>query len=113
MTLAEGVEVVLARPAGRVDGGHGSSRAIRAAVAAAGASPPAVALLLDREADAFLAGRAAVDGWIRKPFGGFALRHLVERLATGGAADAAPTRVGATAGNADTMPGHRGVAQFG
>ena len=113
LTLAEGVEVVLVDLQVGSMGGMAVARAIRAAVAAAGATPPAVALLLDREADAFLAGRAAVDGWIRKPFGGFALRHLVERLAAGRTADAGSTRVGAPAGSADTMPDHRGVAQFG
>ena len=113
LTLAEGVEVVLVDLQIGSMGGMAVARAIRAAVAAAGATPPAVALLLDREADAFLAGRAGVDGWIRKPFGGFALRNLVERLAAGGPGDAGATRVGAPAGSADTMPSHRGVAQFG
>ena len=37
---------------------------------------------LKAELSVFLAGRAAADGWIRKPFGAFALRRLVERLAT-------------------------------
>jgi DNA-binding response OmpR family regulator len=52
------------------------------------AAPPAV-LLLDRAVDAFLAQRAGADAWIRKPFGGFALRRLVDGLAAGGAAEGA------------------------
>jgi CheY-like chemotaxis protein len=94
-------------------GGMAVARAIRAAAAAAGAAPPAVALLLDREADAFLAGRAGVDGWIRKPFNGFALRRLVERLGAERVAEASTARPAAPIGGADTMPGERGVAQFG
>jgi DNA-binding response OmpR family regulator len=110
--LAPGVEVALVDLQIGSMGGMAVARAIRAA-AAAGATPPAVALLLDREADAFLAGRAAVDGWIRKPFGGFALRHLVERLAAERTGEAITARPAAPAGGADTMPGNRGVAQFG
>lgn len=111
--VAEKIEVVLVDLQVESMGGMAVARAIRAAAAAAGAPPPAMALLLDREADAFLAGRAGVDGWIRKPFGGFDLRNLVERLAAGRVADTGANRVGAPAGSADTMPSHRGVAQFG
>ena len=46
-------------------------------------------LLLDRAVDAFLARRAGADAWIRKPFGGFALRRLVDRLAVASASDTA------------------------
>ena len=111
--LAPGVEVALVDLQIGSMGGMAVARAIRAAAAAAGATPPAVALLLDREADAFLAGRAAVDGWIRKPFGGFALRRLVEQLAAERTGEAITVRPAAPAGGADTMPGDRGVAQLG
>lgn len=62
-------------------GGMAVARAIRSAAHAAGVPPPAVGLLLDREVDAFLAGRSAADGWVRKPFGAPELRRLVEELA--------------------------------
>ncbi len=82
LALEQGTAVVLVDLQVGSMGGMAVARAIRAAAHAAGVTPPAVALLLDRETDAFLAGRAAVDGWIRKPFGTFALRALVERLTT-------------------------------
>ena len=113
LALEQGVEVALVDFQIGSMGGMAVSRAIRAAAATTGASPPAVALLLDREADAFLAGRAAANGWIRKPFGGFALRRLVERLVAEQAGGASIARPAASLGSADTMPGDRGVAQFG
>jgi len=62
-------------------GGMAVVRDLRAASHAAGVAPPPTVLLLDRAVDAFLARRAGADAWIRKPFGGFALRRLVDRLA--------------------------------
>jgi DNA-binding response OmpR family regulator len=62
-------------------GGMAVVRDLRAASHAAGVAPPPMVLLLDRAVDAFLARRAGADAWIRKPFGGFALRRLVDRLA--------------------------------
>jgi CheY-like chemotaxis protein len=62
-------------------GGMAVVRDLRAAAQAAGASPPPTVLLLDRAVDGFLARRAGADAWIRKPFAGFALRRLVDRLA--------------------------------
>ncbi|MFH1329105.1 MAG: response regulator [Actinomycetota bacterium] len=61
-------------------GGMAVVRDLRAASHAAGVTPPPTVLLLDRAVDAFLARRAGADAWIRKPFGGFALRRLVDRL---------------------------------
>lgn len=81
LALARGAEVVLVDLQVGSMGGMAIARAVRTAAHTAGTTPPAVVLLLDREADAFLAGRAAADGWIRKPFDAFALRRLVERLA--------------------------------
>lgn len=66
-------------------GGMAIARAVRAAARVAEVTPPPTLLLLDREADAFLAGRAGVDGWIRKPFGSFALRRLLEQVVATGA----------------------------
>ena len=62
-------------------GGMAVVRDLRAAAQAAGSPPPPMVLLLDRTVDAFLARRAGADAWIRKPFAGFALRRLVDRLA--------------------------------
>ena len=81
LALNEGAKVVLVDLQVGSMGGMAVVRAIRAAARTAGVTPPAVGLLLDREADAFLAGRSAADGWIRKPFGAFELRRLVQRLA--------------------------------
>jgi DNA-binding response OmpR family regulator len=81
LALKEGAKVVLVDLQVGSMGGMAVARAIRAAARTAGVTPPAVGLLLDREADAFLAGRSAADGWIRKPFGAFELRRLVQRLA--------------------------------
>ena len=81
LALNEGAKVVLVDLQVGSMGGMAVARAIRAAARTAGVTPPAVGLLLDREADAFLAGRSAADGWIRKPFGAFELRRLVQRLA--------------------------------
>jgi CheY-like chemotaxis protein len=67
-------------------GGMAVVRDLRAAAQAAGATPPPTVLLLDRAVDSFLARRAGADAWIRKPFTGFALRRLVDRLAAAAAA---------------------------
>ncbi|MEA2011078.1 MAG: response regulator [Actinomycetota bacterium] len=42
-----------------------------------GANPVPVIILLDREADAFLAGRSGASAWITKPFTASALRATV------------------------------------
>jgi len=81
LALERQVEVVLVDLQVGSMGGMAVARAVRTQARTAGATPPALVLLLDREADAFLAGRAAADGWIRKPFSAFALRRLVKRLA--------------------------------
>ena len=39
--------------------------------------PTPVVMLLDREADAFLAGRSGASGWVVKPFSAFALRTAI------------------------------------
>jgi DNA-binding response OmpR family regulator len=55
-------------------------RAIREASGSGDIPPTATLLLLDRRADAFLAGRAGADAWIQKPFGAFELRDAVDTL---------------------------------
>ena len=51
----------------------------------AGRVPDAKALiLLDREADIFLARRAEADGWLIKPFDSFRLRRAVQTVLSAG-----------------------------
>jgi CheY-like chemotaxis protein len=80
LVLEQGIDVVLVDLQVDSMGGMAVTRALRAAARAAGGDPPGVVLLTDREADAFLAGRAGADAWIRKPFGAFALRRLLTHL---------------------------------
>ncbi len=57
-------------------GGMAVTRSVRDATA--NGARPAVILLLDRDADAFLAGRSGADGWIRKPFSSDSLRTAID-----------------------------------
>ena len=61
-------------------GGFAVTRSLRETAGAVLEDPPPTILLLDRAADTFLAGRAGADAWLLKPFTGFALRDLVDRL---------------------------------
>jgi DNA-binding response OmpR family regulator len=61
-------------------GGMAVVRDLRAAAYATGVAAPATVMLLDRTVDSFLARRAGAAAWIRKPFNGFALRRLLDRL---------------------------------
>lgn len=45
-----------------------------------------VVLLLDREADTFLAGRSGADGWVTKPFTASALRAAIQTATRSGVA---------------------------
>lgn len=63
-------------------GGMAVVREIRAAVSAGDLPPTPTVLLLDRPADAFIAGRSGADGWLHKPFGAFELRDLLDELAS-------------------------------
>ena len=67
-------------------GGMAGVREIRAAVSAGDLPPTSTVLLLDRAADSFIAGRSGADGWLRKPFGAFELRDLLDELASAPAA---------------------------
>jgi DNA-binding response OmpR family regulator len=62
-------------------GGMAVLRAIRDAVLADRAPRPAVVMLLDRSADAFLARRAGADAWVIKPFTAHQLRTAMEEAA--------------------------------
>ncbi len=53
-------------------GGMAITRSIREL-----AEPVPIVMLLDREADAFLAGRSGANAWVVKPFTAFALRNAV------------------------------------
>ncbi|MFH1105034.1 MAG: response regulator [Actinomycetota bacterium] len=61
-------------------GGMAVTRAVRDAFPLGTASAPPVILMLDRDADAFLAGRSGAAAWVRKPFSSGELRAAVERL---------------------------------
>lgn len=62
-------------------GGMAICRAIREARTALSAAPLPVILLLDRQADAFLARRAGAAGWVLKPFGAHQLRSTLDEVA--------------------------------
>lgn len=64
-------------------GGMAITRAIRDAAATTGTERPPIVLLLDRDADGFLAGRSGADAWIRKPFTADALRATLDGLLAG------------------------------
>lgn len=59
-------------------GGMAVTRAVRGAAATSGSERPAVILLLDREADAFLAGRSGADAWILKPLSADEARSTID-----------------------------------
>lgn len=58
-------------------GGMAMARALKEFAHANRSAELPVILLLDRSADAFLAKRAAADGWLAKPFGAADLRDAV------------------------------------
>lgn len=61
-------------------GGMAMARALKEASQADAFPRVAVVLLLDRSADAFLAKRAAVDGWLHKPFTAAELRSAISEV---------------------------------
>jgi DNA-binding response OmpR family regulator len=62
-------------------GGMAVTRTVRDLAATGGIDVmPPVIMLLDRAADAFLAGRSGADAWVRKPLDGFELREVADRL---------------------------------
>jgi DNA-binding response OmpR family regulator len=64
-------------------GGMAVTRSIRDAASTGHTTRPPIVLLLDRDADGFLAGRSGADAWIRKPFSADALRATIDGLLTG------------------------------
>ncbi|HSG78547.1 MAG TPA: response regulator [Acidimicrobiia bacterium] len=64
-------------------GGMAGTREIRHVAARDGTDPAPVIVLLDREADGFLAKRAGATARLRKPFNGFDLRDLIDTLTAG------------------------------
>lgn len=66
-------------------GGMAVTRAVRDVAVTAGTHRPGIILLLDRDADAFLAGRSGADGWVRKPFSTDDLRRIVDSVLEGAA----------------------------
>lgn len=59
-------------------GGMAVTREVRNAAAVAGNPAPPVVLLLDRDADTFLAGRSGAATWVRKPFSSDSLRRALD-----------------------------------
>lgn len=59
-------------------GGMAVARSVRENATVRGSDPIPVVLLLDREADKFLAGRSSAATWVVKPFTAHQLRNAVE-----------------------------------
>jgi len=59
-------------------GGMAVTRAVRDAAAVDRIPAPPVIMLLDRDADAFLAGRSGAAAWVRKPFSANELRAAID-----------------------------------
>ena len=74
----EGVDVVVADLQVGSMGGMAITRSLKEAASLKGVEAVPVVLLLDRNADAFLAKRAGAAAWVRKPFTAFELRAAVE-----------------------------------
>ncbi len=66
-------------------GGMAITRSIRDRAELAGRAQPPVVMLLDRGADAFLAGRAGASSWLTKPFTAHELRTAIATAVSGGA----------------------------
>jgi len=74
---AEEVDVVVADLQVGSMGGMAITRAMKESSSLSGEADVPVVLLLDRNADAFLAKRAGAAAWVRKPFTAFELRAAV------------------------------------
>lgn len=64
-------------------GGMAVASHLRAETAMGRLPDPAILMLLDREADIFLARRSDADGWIVKPLDSFRLRRAARALLAG------------------------------
>jgi DNA-binding NarL/FixJ family response regulator len=66
--------------------------------------PQNILILLDRQADVFIAGRSGADGWLVKPLNSLRVRKAVQQVLSGGtyteggeeAQEAAPVTVEAS-----------------
>ena len=65
-------------------GGMAAAMDLRNEAGAGRIDPVPVLMLLDREADVFLAKRSDADGWLIKPVDGFRLRRAASALLAGG-----------------------------
>ncbi|NOY57293.1 MAG: response regulator [Actinobacteria bacterium] len=64
-------------------GGMAITRSLRSAILSGEIEDTTIVLLLDREADTFLAGRSGADAWLVKPFTTQHLRALLAPVAAG------------------------------
>lgn len=64
-------------------GGMAVAKHLRAEAGVGRLPDTAILMLLDREADMFLARRSSVDGWMVKPLDSFRLRRAVRALLAG------------------------------
>lgn len=74
---AESVDVVIADLQVGAMGGMAITRSLNAMASVSGQPSIPIVLLLDRNADAFLAKRAGAAAWVRKPFTAPELRSAV------------------------------------
>lgn len=65
-------------------GGMAVARSVRGTTRGETVAPPVI-ILIDRDADAFLAKRAGAADWVRKPFGSAELRRAIDGAITVGA----------------------------
>jgi CheY-like chemotaxis protein len=79
----ENVDVVVADFQVGSMGGMAITRAIKESASLSGGTAVPVVLLLDRNADSFLAKRAGAAAWVRKPFTAFELRAAVAQALDG------------------------------
>jgi len=93
--VRRGADVVAAVAERRIDlvvldlqignmGGMAACMALRLEAGAGRLQDVAVLMLLDREADIFLAKRSDADGWLVKPLDAFRLRRAAKALLDGG-----------------------------
>jgi DNA-binding response OmpR family regulator len=81
--LEEGPDAVIVDLQVGSMGGMAVTRAVRDAFAIRNGTAPPVIMLLDRDADAFLAGRSGAAAWVRKPFGSAQLRKAIDEALDG------------------------------
>ena len=80
-TAAAGIDLSIVDMQVGSMGGMAITRALKSITPATGP----IVLLLDRQADTFIAKRAGADGWLAKPFSAQALRRTLAEVAPVGA----------------------------